>query len=142
MLLAQHVAQHRDDPPHIFGHSGQFDMAAANLFLPFIENGSIIFVGATTENPSFELNSALLSRCRVHVLEAVSAEAIIEAATLRTESRGSHYRSDFPQRDDRNWLTNIFVTRENGRLALRRKWINEAVGWRDAPGDVRIKPWG
>ncbi|HTL14812.1 MAG TPA: recombination factor protein RarA, partial [Thermomonas sp.] len=46
------------------------------------ERGSILFVGATTENPSFELNSALLSRCRVHVLEAVSA-ADIERALAR-----------------------------------------------------------
>ena len=39
----------------------------------------ILFVGATTENPSFELNSALLSRCRVHVMDAVPAEAIVKA---------------------------------------------------------------
>ncbi|HRQ35979.1 MAG TPA: replication-associated recombination protein A, partial [Chiayiivirga sp.] len=41
--------------------------------------GTIVFVGATTENPSFELNSALLSRCRVHVLEAISADDIVQA---------------------------------------------------------------
>jgi len=70
------------------------------------------------------------------------AEAIIEAASMRTESRGSHYRSDYPQRDDRNWLTNIFVSRGNGHLALRRQWVAEKYGWTDQPGDVRIKPWG
>ena len=57
----------------------RFNKAQQDAFLPHIERGTIIFVGATTENPSFELNSALLSRCRVHVLEAVSADDIAVA---------------------------------------------------------------
>ncbi len=57
----------------------RFNKVQQDAFLPHIERGTIIFIGATTENPSFELNSALLSRCRVHVLERVSA-ADIEAA--------------------------------------------------------------
>ncbi|MGQ0799748.1 MAG: replication-associated recombination protein A [Pseudomarimonas sp.] len=60
----------------------RFNKTQQDAFLPFIERGSIIFVGATTENPSFELNSALLSRCRVHVLEAVAVEDI--TAALKT----------------------------------------------------------
>ena len=59
----------------------RFNKAQQDAFLPHIERGSILFVGATTENPSFELNSALLSRCRVHVMEAVSPSDI--AAALR-----------------------------------------------------------
>ena len=54
----------------------RFNKAQQDAFLPHIERGTILFVGATTENPSFELNSALLSRCRVHVLEAVTADDI------------------------------------------------------------------
>jgi putative ATPase len=54
----------------------RFNKVQQDAFLPFIEKGSIVFIGATTENPSFELNSALLSRCRVHVMDAVSADAI------------------------------------------------------------------
>ena len=57
----------------------RFNKAQQDAFLPHIERGSILFVGATTENPSFELNSALLSRCRVHVLEAVSVDDILAA---------------------------------------------------------------
>jgi len=57
----------------------RFNKVQQDAFLPFIEKGSILFVGATTENPSFELNSALLSRCRVHVLDAVPPEAIVLA---------------------------------------------------------------
>ena len=60
----------------------RFNKAQQDAFLPHIERGVIVFVGATTENPSFELNSALLSRCRVHVLEAVSV-ADIERALAR-----------------------------------------------------------
>ncbi|MFZ5636971.1 MAG: replication-associated recombination protein A [Pseudomonadota bacterium] len=57
----------------------RFNKAQQDAFLPHIERGTILFVGATTENPSFELNSALLSRCRVHVMEAVSADDIAVA---------------------------------------------------------------
>ncbi len=57
----------------------RFNKAQQDAFLPHIERGVILFVGATTENPSFELNSALLSRCRVHVLEALSVEDIVAA---------------------------------------------------------------
>ena len=57
----------------------RFNKAQQDAFLPAIESGVIVFIGATTENPSFELNSALLSRCRVHVLEAVSADDIVVA---------------------------------------------------------------
>ncbi|AWV07264.1 replication-associated recombination protein A [Marilutibacter maris] len=68
----------------------RFNKVQQDAFLPHIERGTILFVGATTENPSFELNSALLSRCRVHVLEAVSAEDIAVALrhALDDEARG------------------------------------------------------
>jgi len=68
----------------------RFNKAQQDAFLPHIERGAIIFVGATTENPSFELNSALLSRCRVHVLEAVSALDICQALrrALNDSARG------------------------------------------------------
>ena len=57
----------------------RFNKSQQDAFLPHIERGIIILVGATTENPSFELNSALLSRCRVHVLDAVSVDDIVDA---------------------------------------------------------------
>jgi putative ATPase len=68
----------------------RFNKAQQDAFLPHIEKGVIIFVGATTENPSFELNSALLSRCRVHVLDAVTPDAIVIALkrALVDEVRG------------------------------------------------------
>ncbi|HEY5805719.1 MAG TPA: replication-associated recombination protein A [Lysobacter sp.] len=68
----------------------RFNKTQQDAFLPHIERGTIVFVGATTENPSFELNSALLSRCRVHVMEAVSVEDITLALrqALDDEERG------------------------------------------------------
>ncbi|MDL1868372.1 replication-associated recombination protein A, partial [Gammaproteobacteria bacterium PRO6] len=65
----------------------RFNKVQQDAFLPHIERGVIVLVGATTENPSFELNSALLSRCRVHVLDAVSAEAIMLALRRALEDR-------------------------------------------------------
>jgi len=52
----------------------RFNRAQQDAFLPYVERGDIVLVGATTENPSFELNSALLSRCRVIVLDPLSAQ--------------------------------------------------------------------
>lgn len=52
----------------------RFNKAQQDAFLPYVEKGSIILIGATTENPSFEINSALLSRCKVFVLHALSPE--------------------------------------------------------------------
>lgn len=56
----------------------RFNKAQQDAFLPFVEKGSIVLVGATTENPSFELNSALLSRCKVFILKALQEEDIKE----------------------------------------------------------------
>ena len=70
------------------------------------------------------------------------AEAIATAARARTESRGSHYRADHPVRDDDHWLTNLFVRAEGGSIEVDRRWVAEAHGWEDRPGDVRISPWG
>ncbi|MBR1495136.1 MAG: replication-associated recombination protein A [Acidaminococcaceae bacterium] len=52
----------------------RFNKAQQDAFLPFVEKGSIILIGATTENPSFEVNGALLSRCRVFVLQSLAAD--------------------------------------------------------------------
>lgn len=54
----------------------RFSKAQQDFLLPYVEDGTLILIGATTENPSFEVNSALLSRCRVFVLEALSADDI------------------------------------------------------------------
>lgn len=55
----------------------RFNKAQQDAFLPYVERGSIILIGATTENPSFEVNGALLSRCKVFVLQALSEEELV-----------------------------------------------------------------
>jgi putative ATPase len=64
----------------------RFNKAQQDAFLPFVEDGTLVFIGATTENPSFEINSALLSRARVYVLRALSPEdirVVLERALAR-----------------------------------------------------------
>ena len=76
------AAAHPGQPTVLFlDEVHRFNKAQQDAFLPFVENGTIVFVGATTENPSFELNNALLSRARVYVLKPLSPEDI--AALLR-----------------------------------------------------------
>ncbi|GAB1260023.1 replication-associated recombination protein A [Aurantivibrio plasticivorans] len=68
----------------------RFNKAQQDAFLPYVEDGTILFIGATTENPSFELNNALLSRCRVHVLRKLTPEnleALLRFA-ISNEERG------------------------------------------------------
>lgn len=64
----------------------RFNKAQQDAFLPFVEKGSVLLVGATTENPSFEINSALLSRCKVFVLRALETEEIARLLRLALES--------------------------------------------------------
>ncbi len=66
----------------------RFNKAQQDAFLPYVENGALIFIGATTENPSFALNNALLSRVRVYVLQRLDSAAInqiVERALHDTE---------------------------------------------------------
>lgn len=69
----------------------RFNKAQQDAFLPFVERGSIILIGATTENPSFEINSALLSRCRVFVLKSLTTADIEEVI-----KRALHHPAGFP----------------------------------------------
>lgn len=67
----------------------RFNKAQQDAFLPFVEKGSIILIGATTENPSFEVNNALLSRCRVFVLKELTTENIMSLIKRAiTDERG------------------------------------------------------
>ncbi len=52
----------------------RFNKAQQDAFLPHVERGTLVFVGATTENPSFELNNALLSRARIYVLKPLTGD--------------------------------------------------------------------
>ncbi len=64
----------------------RFNKAQQDAFLPYVERGSIILIGATTENPSFEINAALLSRCRVFVLKALEEKDLVKLLRHALES--------------------------------------------------------
>ena len=67
----------------------RFNKAQQDAFLPFVEKGSIILIGATTENPSFEVNSALLSRCKVFVLQELKTDELVQLLTRAlTDEKG------------------------------------------------------
>ena len=59
----------------------RFNKSQQDAFLPFVEDGTVVLIGATTENPSFELNNALLSRCRVYVLRSLDADELKTVVT-------------------------------------------------------------
>lgn len=77
----------------------RFNKAQQDAFLPFVEKGSIILIGATTENPSFEINSALLSRCKVFVLQALTSDDIVELLkqALKREDGFGHLNIDLDE---------------------------------------------
>ncbi|HVV68141.1 MAG TPA: replication-associated recombination protein A [Gammaproteobacteria bacterium] len=83
----------------------RFNKAQQDAFLPYVEDGTLILIGATTENPSFELNNALLSRARVYVLKRLQQEEILKIidAALKDKERGLgnrpiHFPDDLKQR--------------------------------------------
>ncbi|WP_126169454.1 replication-associated recombination protein A [Shewanella khirikhana] len=74
---AKNVAQSRGQRTLLFvDEVHRFNKSQQDAFLPFIEDGTVIFIGATTENPSFEVNNALLSRCRVYLIKRLDDDAI------------------------------------------------------------------
>ncbi|MBK1698483.1 replication-associated recombination protein A [Rhodovibrio salinarum] len=66
----------------------RFNRAQQDAFLPYVEDGTVVLVGATTENPSFELNAALLSRCQVYVLKRLDDEALQALLARAEEEQG------------------------------------------------------
>jgi len=77
----------------------RFNKAQQDAFLPFVEDGTVTLIGATTENPSFELNNALLSRARVYVLKSLKDEDILqllERALTEPEKGYGKFEIDFP----------------------------------------------
>ena len=95
----------------------RFNKAQQDAFLPFVEKGSIILIGATTENPSFEVNGALLSRCKVFVLHQLSPEDIAQLVRNAVTDPRGFGDQDLRMSDD---VINALSTFANGdaRTAL------------------------
>ncbi|MEE4297391.1 MAG: replication-associated recombination protein A [Wenzhouxiangella sp.] len=91
LAQAREVRRSEDRPTVLFvDEVHRFNKAQQDAFLPHVEDGTIFFIGATTENPSFELNNALLSRVRTYVLKRIDADAIVKVlrAALHDDERG------------------------------------------------------
>lgn len=89
----------------------RFNKAQQDAFLPFVEKGSIILIGATTENPSFEVNGALLSRCRVFVLQPLSADHLLKMLRHALQSPKGFGDQEIEITDD---LLNLIANFANG----------------------------
>lgn len=90
MVDAERAAAHGSRTILFVDEIHRFNKAQQDAFLPYVERGALRLIGATTENPSFEVNAALLSRCRVYVLQSIADEeivALLERA-LTDEERG------------------------------------------------------
>ncbi len=87
----------------------RFNKSQQDAFLPYVEKGIIIFIGATTENPSFEVNSALLSRCQVYVLNPLTEEqlAILIGRALQDSERGLGYMKITLLPDAQRYVTSM-----------------------------------
>lgn len=118
----------------------RFNKAQQDAFLPYVEKGSIILIGATTENPSFEINAALLSRCKVFVLRALEREELegLLRRALKSQ-KGFGYLNveitdemvgmiaDFANGDARNALNTLEMAVTNGEIHADRTVVNLEV---------------
>ncbi|MEX2198425.1 MAG: AAA family ATPase, partial [Burkholderiales bacterium] len=92
----------------------RFNKAQQDAFLPYVEKGLFTFIGATTENPSFEVNSALLSRATVYVLESLSAEdlgALLDKAGIEVDAEARERLIGFADGDARRLLNAVEILR-------------------------------
>lgn len=80
-VAQQHAAQYGRRTILFVDEVHRFNKSQQDAFLPYVEDGTLIFIGATTENPSFELNNALLSRARVYVLKSLDEDALHKLAS-------------------------------------------------------------
>ncbi|MBR0114159.1 MAG: replication-associated recombination protein A, partial [Firmicutes bacterium] len=111
----------------------RFNKAQQDAFLPFVEKGSIILIGATTENPSFEVNGALLSRCKVFVLKALSESDIMVLLKRAIESHKGFGNEKVIIDDDVLRMIAVFA---NGDARMALSTLEMAVLNGDMEGDV------
>nr|WP_283771926.1 replication-associated recombination protein A [Shewanella sp. 8A] len=107
---AQAIAQSRGQRTLLFvDEVHRFNKSQQDAFLPFIEDGTVIFIGATTENPSFEINNALLSRARVYLIKRLSQDELVHIITqaLTDTERGLGQRQLIMPNDVLNKLAQL-----------------------------------
>lgn len=118
----------------------RFNKAQQDAFLPYVEKGSITLIGATTENPSFEINAALLSRCKVFVLKELSEEdLLVLLQRALTSQQGFGYLNveisedllaviaGFANGDARTALNTLEMAVTNGEIAMEKTTVTKEL---------------
>ena len=113
----------------------RFNKAQQDAFLPFVEKGSIILIGATTENPSFEVNGALLSRCRVFVLQPLSADDLLKMLKHALQSPKGFGGQKIDISDD---LLNLIANFANGDARSALSTLEMVILNGDMQGDTVV----
>jgi putative ATPase len=114
----------------------RFNKAQQDVFLPYVEDGTFILIGATTENPSFELNSALLSRCRVYVLKSLTEEDLLQMiqVSLGDKERGlGEINFHFPDE-----LQKALITAADGDARQVLNLLEILAGLGEVNGEVNV----
>ena len=108
----------------------RFNKAQQDAFLPYVERGLITFVGATTENPSFEVNSALLSRAAVYVLEPLGAEdlaRLLERSGLKADDEAKERLVGFADGDARKLLNAVEILMNAGAESVDGAFVERVL---------------
>ncbi|MGI6008083.1 MAG: replication-associated recombination protein A [Ruminococcus sp.] len=115
----------------------RFNKAQQDAFLPYVEKGSIILVGATTENPSFEINSALLSRCKVFILKPLEEQDLYELLTHAMKSPRGFGNMEVEMKEE--WLRSIArFANGDARTALNTLEMAVLNGRMDPQGKICV----
>jgi len=108
----------------------RFNKAQQDAFLPFVERGLVTFIGATTENPSFEVNSALLSRATVYVLEPLGAEdlsQLLDRAGLKFDQEAKDRLIGFADGDARRLLNAVEILANTGTKTIDGAFVEQTL---------------
>jgi putative ATPase len=108
----------------------RFNKAQQDAFLPYVERGLFTFVGATTENPSFEVNSALLSRAAVYVLEPLSPEdmeTLLARASIALDESAKARLIGFADGDARRLLNAVEILRNTGAQKIDAAFLEQTL---------------
>jgi putative ATPase len=108
----------------------RFNKAQQDAFLPYVEQGLITFVGATTENPSFEVNSALLSRAAVYVLQPLAdpdLAILLERTGIQVDDEAKARLTGFADGDARRLLNAVEILRNTGEKAITGELVERTL---------------
>ena len=106
----------------------RFNKAQQDAFLPYVERGTIRLIGATTENPSFEINAALLSRCRVYTLVALTEEQIVSLLRRALARCGARAWGEWGEAEDEALATIASYSSGDARNALNASGCGGEAG--------------